>query len=233
MGASSLARGYARIHQAHYPGGVYLLDKSAPVLEQLVEIGYLALRLDMSSSRSRWDRARLVLHELASRSCLLVCDDLHRPIPLSWLPSGHRCKLLVAATEPWPEPFHTIDVGPWGESQTRALWVAAGLPANVVSIVHQRARGVAAEVTAQIERWIGVRRELAARPPHSLRALHMACQRVWNSDELRAALREDVDARDADEAVALCEELGLLGAHSDLVAVQVLARHPALVGFVA
>jgi hypothetical protein len=170
VGKTTLACEFARERQSDYPDGVFVLDCGRPIDGAIAGLGQIALQIPFDANLDLGDRARTVLHALASRDCLLIYDHVDDPaVLLPWLPpSGHICRVLVTSTEPdWPELFKSVWVGPIAVEHYERLWGKAGLPgmpAAVVAAMYTRNGGSPEGMIAELRRWAGVQSALQAAP---------------------------------------------------------------------
>ncbi|MFZ1416276.1 MAG: metallophosphoesterase [Defluviicoccus sp.] len=152
-GKSELAREYARLHQARYPGGTFVIDASSEVPIDLATIGSTILALDFPPGLLVKDQCLRSLYQLGDRPALLIYDNVRSPVAIEpWLPSSGMPYhvLITTVLDRWDATWRTLLVGPLGEEAchelilklagaevtekygTRLAALAGGLPVQIV-----------------------------------------------------------------------------------------------------
>lgn len=239
VGKTELALEFARIHQANYPGGTFVIDCEGGAAVGLAEVGRLALKLSSEDEASVEARARTTLYELASLNCLLIYDGITAPDELeAWLPSfGHVSHVIVTTTAPrsrWRSDFYSVEeIEPLGSAEISAIFESLDLPAAAASIVRDELDGMPGPTRERVEFWKQVMQDLEWAPSPTKVAVVKAAtsESCVAKEELVELFRADekITEDEIDNAVSFCDRIGLLGTVRDPVAVVVVESMTALV----
>ncbi|HYE52653.1 MAG TPA: TIR domain-containing protein, partial [Azospirillaceae bacterium] len=124
VGKSELAREFARLHAARYPGGRLVVDMTGGLPVELAATGKNALGLDYPEGMSITEQCRMALREMEARQFLLIYDNaLSEEAVEPWLPTaGMPCHILVTSVaDDWQAGWNALRVERLSQADSLAL----------------------------------------------------------------------------------------------------------------